>query len=274
MTFMDLENPDYAYMFGFLQMDGHLAAGTGKRGRLMVEIAHRDVAVLQRFRELSPYPSSIRERTRATNFAESYRSATWTLCALEARERLVELGLPYGKKSQKVKPPRVPFSRRDYVRGVIDADGSVGTTGQGLPFVGLTTASTAIATYLCFYVRQTIGAERRAGRNARDGVYNVLYTKEAAVDLARHLYYPGALALQRKQEAARVAMQWTRPADMARRPSRKRWQPHEDRILLEIGDAAAAAPVLDRTPASCGMRLWRLRAGRTASPPPGISLSP
>ncbi|WP_308402299.1 hypothetical protein [Streptomyces telluris] len=139
MTFMDLEGPRYAYMFGFLQADGHLQAGTGQKGRLTVEISHRDIGILRAFQQLCPYNSTITERTRATNFSASHHSAIWTLCALEARDRLVELGIPYGKKSTRITPPPVPFSRRDYLRGIIDADGAVGFTSQGLPFVSLAT---------------------------------------------------------------------------------------------------------------------------------------
>lgn len=264
MTFMDLEDPDYAYMFGFLQMDGHMKAGSRNRGSVSLEISHRDASVLRRFQELTPYPSSIRERTRATNFATSHHSATWTLCALEARNTLLELGLPYGRKSRTVRPPRVPLARRDYVRGLIDADGSVGFTAHGQPFVALTSASTFITAYVCLYARQTIGADRRPGRNARDDVHNVLYMREAAVDLARDLYYQGALALPRKQEAAARVQDWKRPESMGKPRSRRSWLPHEDRTLLELGSPTAAAAVLGRTPKSCNLRLWRLRTARTA----------
>jgi LAGLIDADG-like domain len=34
-----------------------------------------------------------------------------------------------------------PFSTNDYLRGLVDADGSVGITSLGLPFVSFTTAS-------------------------------------------------------------------------------------------------------------------------------------
>ncbi|MEU8098013.1 hypothetical protein [Streptomyces rubiginosohelvolus] len=154
-AFMDLQRPDYAYMFGFLQADGHLAQGTGHKGRLTVEISVRDIAVLRAFQRLTPYNSSITERVRATNFSEEHHSAIWTLCDREARATVNGLGLPYGRKSKKITPPRVEFSRRDYLRGVIDADGSVGHTGQGLPFVSLTclslarkqTAATALASW-------------------------------------------------------------------------------------------------------------------------------
>ncbi|MFF8505758.1 hypothetical protein ACF07L_34660 [Streptomyces anulatus] len=122
-VFMDLEHPEYAYMFGFLQADGHLAQGTGRKGRLTVEISVRDIAVLHEFQRLTPYNSSITERVRATNFSQEHHSATWTLCDQRARARINELGLPYGRKSRKITPARVEFSRRDYLRGVIDADG-------------------------------------------------------------------------------------------------------------------------------------------------------
>ncbi|MEV7089742.1 hypothetical protein AB0O07_28285 [Streptomyces sp. NPDC093085] len=265
--FMTLENPDYAYMFGFLQADGHLAQGTGRKGSLTVEINIRDIAILREFQRLTPYRSSIGERTRSTNFAEKHHSATWTLCSLEARTTLHRLGLPYGRKSRKITPPRVPFVRRDYLRGVIDADGSIGFTGQGYPFVSLTTASTAVGAYLCRYARQLTGVERVIKRNSRDGIYNVSYTKEAAVQLAQHLYYPGCLALDRKRAAAASTAAWERPAEMKIAPPRRRWKAAEDRVLLAVGAPEDAARELGRTVASCAVRLWRLRTGQVAPPP-------
>ncbi|MFD8211188.1 hypothetical protein ACFV2S_32890 [Streptomyces sp. NPDC059695] len=265
-TFMNLEIPEYAYMFGFIQADGHLNERTRNRGSLTVELNARDIHILHDFQRLTPYNSSITERTRSTNFSASHHSAVWSLSTLEARTILNRLGLPYGKKSKKITPPRVDFSRRDYVRGVIDADGSVGFTGQGLPFVSLTTASTAIGAYLCHYAKKVTGAERQIKRNARDGIYNVLYTKEAALQPAAHLYYPGCLALERKKVKAAAIQAWVRPADMKIAPPRRRWSPADDRELLRLGDPAAAAIALDRTEQSCFMRLWRLRTGRTPMP--------
>ncbi|MGA5049312.1 hypothetical protein [Streptomyces arboris] len=271
-AFMDLEDPRYAYMFGFLQADGHLAPGTGRKGRLSVEINVRDITILREFQQLTPYNSSITERVRSTNFAERHHSATWTLCDLEARTRINGLGLPYGRKSKRITPPRVEFSRRDYLRGIIDADGSIGYTGQGLPFVSLTTASAAVGAYLCRYAKVVTGAARQIGRNARDGVYNVVYTKEAAVQLAEHLYYPGCLSLERKRTAASSLASWERPATMRVRPPSRRWKPWEDRVLLKLDDATAAAAELGRSEASCSVRLWRLKTGQVQRPedvPPG-----
>ncbi|MEU9947236.1 hypothetical protein [Streptomyces sp. NPDC047939] len=62
--YMDLTDPRYAYMFGFVQADGHLSAGPGRKGRLTVEINVRDIAILREFQQLTPYNSSITERIR------------------------------------------------------------------------------------------------------------------------------------------------------------------------------------------------------------------
>ncbi|MFJ5640747.1 LAGLIDADG family homing endonuclease [Streptomyces sp. NPDC093223] len=237
---MDLTVPEYAYMFGFLQADGHLAQGVGRKGRLTVEINAKDVGLLRRFQQLTPY----------------YRTA------------LNDLGLPYGSKSRTVAPPTVAFARRDYLRGVVDADGSVGRTSKGFPFVSLTTASTAVAAYLCFYAGKVTGSERTLKRNARDDVYNVLYTKENAQLLAADLYYDGCLSLERKQAAADALSTWIRPAGMRVAPARRRWTAHEDRVLLRLDDDAAAAAELGRTEKSCCIRRWRLRTGRTPMPAP------
>ncbi|CAL9533462.1 hypothetical protein SUDANB2_04084 [Streptomyces sp. enrichment culture] len=264
--FMDLTVPEYAYMFGFLQADGHLSKGAGQRGRLTVEINARDIALLHKFQELTPYYSSITERTRSTNFSAVHTSVIWRLCSLEARTRINALGLPYGRKSQTIAPPPGAFSPRDYVRGIIDADGSVGYTGQGLPFVSLTTASTAIGAFLCSYAEQVTGAKRTLRRNARDGIYNVLYTTENAQRLAADLYYEECRALERKSLAAASLSAWIRPADMRVAPERRRWSDDEDRVLLRLGDHVQAARELGRTEKSCCVRLWRLQTKRLPLP--------
>ncbi|MCU7822530.1 hypothetical protein [Kitasatospora sp. DSM 101779] len=54
MTGFDLENPDHAYMFGFLQADGHLYAGTRNRGRISVELSARDSPLPEAFQRDPP----------------------------------------------------------------------------------------------------------------------------------------------------------------------------------------------------------------------------
>lgn len=265
--FMDLQDPRYAYMFGFLQADGHLTQGQGQKGQLATEINVRDVHVLREFQRLTPYYSSITERVRSTNFAQRHHSATWSVSSLEARTIVNELGIPYGKKSLTIKPPRTDFSRPDYLRGINDADGSLGWTAQGLPYLSLTSASTAIAAYLCHYAKKVTGTERTTSRNTRDGVYNICYYSETAQRLAAHFYYDGCLALAYKKAKADAIQGRIRPAAMRIAPPRRRWTVRDDQVLVLLGDPAAAGAALDRTEQSCAMRLWRIRTGRVIAPP-------
>ncbi|MFD0069102.1 hypothetical protein ACFV99_34715 [Streptomyces sp. NPDC059944] len=67
--FKDLEVPDYAYMFDFLQADGHLSKGPGQKGRLRVELNTRDVGILREFQRLTPLrlPVLLRDAATALN---------------------------------------------------------------------------------------------------------------------------------------------------------------------------------------------------------------
>jgi len=131
VPWFDLTIPERAYLFGLLQTDGSHWQGTRNRGRVQLELAAVDAELLEQLVILCPWPSSVRYRTRDTNFSRGYRSATWCLSSWDARTELTELGLPPGPKAQTVCPPPGPLSERDYLRGLIDGDGSVGFTSAG-----------------------------------------------------------------------------------------------------------------------------------------------
>ncbi|MGV9280128.1 LAGLIDADG family homing endonuclease [Streptomyces sp. NPDC003730] len=264
--FMDLTVPEYAYMFGFLQADGHLRRGPGQKGSLTVEINAEDIGVLYAFQRLTPYYSSVTERTRTTNFAKTHRSAVWSLCSLEARTRVNELGIPYGRKSDKIAPPEAAHSSLDYLRGLVDADGSVGYTAAGYPFISLTSASTAVIAYLCLYAGEITGTRRNPRRNQRDAIYNLVYVTEAAKELCSRLYYPGCLSLSRKQQSAIAVAAWTRATGTKPRPSPIDWTPEMDRDLLKAPTIARAAAALGYSTSACQQRRWKLLHGLVPLP--------
>ncbi|GAA3020328.1 hypothetical protein GCM10020229_34410 [Kitasatospora albolonga] len=263
MNDFDLERPEHAYMFGFLQADGHLHQGPGNKGRLSVELSARDAPLLEEFQRLCPYNSSIRYRTRSTNFAAEHTSVVWTVCAREFRETLQSLGLPPGRKSDTIAPPTAPHSERDYLRGLVDADGSLGRTGRDLPFISLTTKSDAVVAYFLAYAERLTGQRRILNRNARDDIYNICITREDAVTITSDLYHPGCLALPRKLAAAQAVTTWVRPAGV-RRNNRRSWTDEETELLLATADPAEAAVLLNRTVQSCQMRRWRVQGPKKA----------
>lgn len=198
----DLRNPACAYVFGFMQADGHHYAGTGRKGRVMVEIKATDVAVLR--------------------------------------------------------APSVAFSHRDYLRGIWDADGSVGFTGTGMPFLSVVTASPELANFVCSEIKRVTGASRTAKPNRRDGVMNLMLGNDPAAEFARWLYADAAIALDRKRDAALAVAAWTRPESMRARSSHRRWTDAEDAVVLRI-PVREAAILLNRSESSVNIRRWRLR---------------
>lgn len=259
--FFDLAKPHHAYMFGFLQTDANHYQGKGQKGRISIEISARDRPILDAFKAIVPWNSTITTRTRSTNFAAHYQSATWRLCSLDARRELLSLGLLTGKKSREIAPPTVEFSRIDYFRGLIDGDGSIGFTAAGHPFVGLVTASDAIAEFFCAEVRSVAGAIRTAKRNTRDKVFNLMVANDPAKTLAGALYYDNCLALPRKLASAHQIATWVRPSGMRARPTKRRtWTHDEDQVVLRMS-VVEAAKLLDRTESSVNTRRFRLRRG-------------
>jgi hypothetical protein len=253
-----LENPDYAYMFGFLQTDGHLSKSTRNRGRLSVEVSKEDEAILWAFKNLLPFNSSITERRRNTNFTEDYPSVIWRVYDQEFRDYLESWGLFYGKKSDLIDLPNCKFSQADYFRGLIDGDGSLGLTSQGFPFISLVTSSSKIATGYLQLIKTITGKEKTSQRNKRDNVYNIAVFKEDAQLLVQFLYYENCLTLSRKLAKAKEVLSWVRPQTMKKIVNRKNWTKEENQYIFNHS-LEDSMKMLNRSKKSIEIRLWRLK---------------
>ncbi|MGY1746773.1 LAGLIDADG family homing endonuclease [Blastococcus sp. SYSU D00695] len=275
MPHLDLRIPAHAYFFGFAQTDGCLYAGVGQKGRFSIELSVRDEAVLHAFAGLFDVYSRVSYRERTTNFGP-HRSAVWTVSDLAFRRELVGLGLPSGRKAATVAPPAGPVSLPDYLRGLVDGDGSVGLTRTGRPFVSFVTASRPLAEFFCAQALAVTGAHRVPRRNTRDGVFNPMVAGDPAAPFAAWLYPDGCLALDRKRESAARVAAWTRPVGMRARPvaGARRWTAAEDADVF-TGSIREAARRLGRSERSVTIRRVRLRragvahecAGRTPVTP-------
>jgi len=256
----DLSKADDAYIFGLLQTDGSHEQGPGNKGRVQLELAAADSDLLHAIRCRIPVYASVTTRCRTTNFAADYQTSTLRFYDRATREHLVRLGLPTGRKSHLVAAPAGPLSQPDYVRGLVDGDGSIGFTATGAPFIGFVTASEALAAYYCETLHAVTGARRQANRNKRDNVFNILVARDPAARFAEWLYYEGALALQRKAAKAELVGTWRRPSTMRTRPvGRRNWSRAEDALLLSLTTTEAVA-ALGRTAKSVTARRWRLTA--------------
>jgi hypothetical protein len=267
--FDDLERPEVAYAVGLLQTDGTHSGSLDGKGRVSLELSVRDEDILARISSLLPCYSSIGHRTRKTNFADKYETAILRFYDQATRRSAAAAGIPVGRKSDRIAPPVGPLAVPDYLRGLLDGDGSIGFTRKGEPFVSVVTASPAIARFFCDAVRDVCRVVRTARPNRRDGVYNILVLNLAAVRLAEWAWYsPDVLGLERKKKAAREVSLWRPPAEKAGRYQvvRKPWTRTDDLIVLSHG-LSEAARLLDRSISSVSARKWRLRAAEQGLEP-------
>jgi len=182
-----------------------------------------------------------------------------TVYDLNFRNALIKLGMVYGRKSYSINLPKSELSEKDYFRGVIDGDGSLGLTSNGYPFVSLVTSSEAFAEAYLNFLKGITGKAKNITRNKRDGVFNIAIFKEDAQLLAALLYYPDCLALSRKVEAALKIAEWVRPNTMRKIEfERNRWTLEEDSYIL-THTVEESAEFLQRTHKSIKVRLWRIR---------------
>ncbi|NMD56845.1 MULTISPECIES: LAGLIDADG family homing endonuclease [Tsukamurella] len=262
MEDLDPSDPIIAYFLGLLHTDGTHHGDVGHKGRVTIELAERDVDILRALTEALPLKTTIRTRTRVTNFSGGKQYTCFSLSVFdqEFRRWLATMRMPPGRKATSVGPPSCEFSHRDYLRGIIDGDGSVGFTKTGTPFVSFVTASAELAEFVGGAIHATSHRSRTLRRNARDDVFNVMVTNVPAAQLADYIWpSPDVLGIERKKESGLSVAQWRPPAEKAGRYGvvRRRWTPGDDAIVVANTDEAAAF-ALGRTIKSIAVRRWRL----------------
>lgn len=230
---LELTTPWCSYLLGLAQTDGHMRHlppfKYDHRGYLRICLRERDGEVLRQLGALIPYPTHLREQTCKpitikTNGKEynyqSYKLLELRVSCCELLTTMAEWGMPYGKKSLTIEPAAGPLARRDYVRGLIDGDGSIGfghsQRGWENPYIGFVTVSEPMAQYMRAFLDEMTGTTRSMHRNKRDGAFNLCVWAEDAIAVCKELYYEGCLAIQRKREMAQRVTGWMRPEGIRR----------------------------------------------------------
>lgn len=164
------------YIIGFLQGDGHHTESTRNRGNLSIELNHRDIDILEKIKEIIvPHINvTIKSRVRDTNFKKGSYQTTLLMYDLAFRTAIKPY-VPVGRKSDIIEPPYLlpNFSKRHYIRGLIDADGSIGISKDNRPFISLCVSSEKIKEFLIKDIQEITGLKKEMNRNTRDNVYNI-----------------------------------------------------------------------------------------------------
>lgn len=258
---LELLTPEQkSYLIGFLQGDGHHSESTRNRGKISIEISDRDIDILDKLEEiLSSYIKVSRShRTRKTNFSECASLCSLTLFDWAFRIEIKEF-VPVGKKSEIIKPPNTEYNDKHYIRGLIDADGSLGFKKTGEPFLSLVTSSESIKEYIVDSIKKVIGVEKRLNRNKRDNVYNIGVGNEDAMLYSEWLYEDATIFLNRKRDKYKEIQKWVRILRPKRPENHKKWLDWEDIVVFSDKTIEDKCLLLSRSSQSVKMRYWRLK---------------
>lgn len=243
-----------SYIFGLLGTDGSLYLTDRNRGKVTLEVNIQDKDICEKLFHLIPNSSFI-ERERNTNFKEGYRSVVFSNSQLSFRQELIDFGFPIKDKTNTISIPTQEYSERDFWRGIIDGDGSLGFCQDGTPFLSLVTKSENLKQEYCSMLLKKFGIEKNINRNQRDNVYNITIKNEDAIKVAHYLYDDNCLSLCRKNNKALEIFQWIRTVPKA--PPRKKWTPEQDEYIL-THSVEESMEFLGRTKQSIRTRLYRL----------------
>lgn len=247
-----MEVKNFDYVFGLLMTDGTVSS-IDQKARVVLELKYDDRDIVYKLADCVP-GSTVRERTRDTNFKEGYHSIIFSNCHKEFRELLYSCGYPLVDKAESESAPYFDYNKRDFWRGVIDGDGSIGITGDGRPFVSLVTVSDILHYEFTTFLREELGIITVVNRNKRDNAYVFSLFNENAVKFCDYIYKDATIYMDRKYEAyKKFSTLENIPKSSGRRP----WTEYEDACILSnyVEDAAI---MLGRSEQSVEMRLMRL----------------
>lgn len=250
-----------SYFIGFLFADGNLYECDRNRGKIRIEINSKDKDILYDFAKLFNLNYIIRARNRTTNF-KNIATHTLIIYDFNFRCELKHCGMIAGKKSDIVSVPKVPYSDKDFWRGFIDGDGSLGFTKTGKPFISLITKSESLKNEYLNFIFKYINKNKTINRNKRDNAYNIMLMNEDAQDIAKLLYYDGCISLNRKKQISVKVTNWVRNyACKKRLIDYRKWCKYEDTYVLSHSLEESSAH-LKRSFKSVSIRLFRLKSGK------------
>lgn len=243
-----------SYLYGLILTDGSLYFTTRNRGKVSIELNKKDTELLKKLQQRIPN-SSVKPRTRNTNFKQHNESVIFTNYQKEFREFFVKNGIPKQNKSIYGNIPTTTFSEPDFWRGVYDGNGSLGFTANNEPFISLVTKSEPLKQSLLSLMKTKFGIIKNINPNRRDHVYNITLKNEDAIAFANFLYKNASLYMQRKYNAHLQMQTWTRNKPKLTQTS---WSKTEIEYI-KTHSIQESVEYLKRSKSSIKMKLWRLK---------------
>jgi hypothetical protein len=181
-----------SYWAGFLMADGCVC-----NGAITLCLAERDREHVMRFASFVGYPGNLTEIPAARSVKVVFRS-------VEMAGDLEKLGI-VPRKSKTAEAPAFLAQDRDFWRGMVDGDGSIGINKAGLSRLRLV-GTRRISEQFFEFVCQFVSPRARVQPESR-GVCEIGVAGSKAIPVIRALYEGARIALPRKMARAALALE-------------------------------------------------------------------
>ena len=221
--------PDSAYWIGFLFADGSVS-NYGRLGSVSVRVSERDRNQIVKLRTFLGSTHKI-GTAPAGNYGgyRSKPSVRLVIPSARLAEQLLSLGRYEGPIDDLL------IQSRDFWRGVVDGDGSLGILASGYAYFGLVGSRRLLEAFLLFLRRNNLGA--RMTIRPDKTIFQVATAGYIAEKIVALLYGNATVALDRKATAAAkiAAMRDVRlSAERARLTQIANWY-QDGKSLKQIG---------------------------------------
>jgi len=200
----DVITPESAYWIGFLMADGCVTGGTGGHGyKLAVGLAEKDVRHLESLRSFLKSNHPLHEVVQQR--AGRQHAATYLIVC---SDRLCRALISHGVAERKTFTARASSNltfNRDFWRGLVDGDGSLGWDKTVRPVLSITNASRVLVDQFTLYLRSN--GVQVADPTADRSTWRAKVSCGKAVRAARLLYSDCTVALARKRVLAHAFME-------------------------------------------------------------------
>jgi transposase len=191
---LDELTPSAAYWIGFLFADGSVSY-CGRSGKVSLRVSERDKDHIVKLRTFLGSTHAI-SAGPAGNYGgyTSRPSVHFTVTSARLAERLLTLGRYEGPVDDTL------IWSRDFWRGVMDGDGSLGILASGYAYFGLVGSRRLLEAFLLFLKRNGLGA--RMTIRPDKTIFQIATAGYIAEKIVVFLYGNATVALDRKAAAA------------------------------------------------------------------------
>ena len=248
----------YSYLFGLFGTDGSIKRTSDNNHISSLVLELKDQDIIEKIFNILP-DCSTSERIRNTNFKKNYHSYILYCYNKEFINWCENNNFPLQNKTNAINIPN-EYEERDFWRGIIDGDGSLGMKNiEEQPFVNLTTKSDFLKEAYCDFIYKITDFRPNCNRNKRDDIYNITLHGEKAIKILKTIYENADIYIDRKYNIYLNLLSWKKKERKG--VKNKHWSLEEEKDLLTLSKEDFIIKYPNRTLVAIRTKKNKLKGG-------------